>query len=189
MDEPFNELDPNLRREMRRFVKDMHEEYGFTAVLVTHDREEAFELSNKIAVMRNGEIVEIAEKNNLYKRPKTLATARFLGERNLFPYTLEDNGIRIGKSFLNIKGLYESGYVMIPERSIYLQKPQAKTEWILEMPSVVLRADNSRKGQELVLNTEMGHIFAFNYGYLDIAVNQSLTLFIDTKAMHFLMEE
>lgn len=188
MDEPFNELDPNLRREMRNFVKDMHEEYGFTAVLVTHDREEAFELSDRIAVMQNGKIVEISNKNKLYKKPETIYTARFLGERNLFEYETKQGGILIGKVIIGIEGEKEKGWIMIPERAVCLQKPESEIEMFLQAASVVLKVDDLRKGQELILDTEIGHIYALNYGLSDICIGQRLTIFIDKRALHFLME-
>ncbi len=186
MDEPFNELDPNLRREMRSFVKDMHEEYGFTAVLVTHDREEAFELSDRIAVMRSGEIVEVSAKNKLYKRPETVYTARFLGERNLFEYEAKQGGILVGKILIRIKGAEEKGWIMIPERAVCLQKPESAIEGFLQMPAAVLKTDDSRKGQELVLDTGIGHVCASHYGFSDICPGQILTVFIDKNALHFL---
>lgn len=186
MDEPLNELDPILRKEMRRFIKEMHEEYGFTAVLVTHDREEAFELSDRIAVMRNGKIVEVSEKNKLYRRPETIYTARFLGERNLFEYEAERDGIRVGKYHISIKGEEEKEWIMIPERAVCLQKPEFEIERFLQIPSVVLKTDDLRKGQELVLDTEIGHVYASHYGFSDICLGQILNVFIDKNALHFL---
>jgi ABC-type Fe3+/spermidine/putrescine transport system ATPase subunit len=186
MDEPLSELDPNLRREMRRFVKDMHEEYGFTAVLVTHDREEAFELSDRIAVMRNGEIVEESIKDKLYKRPKTIYTARFLGERNLFEYEAKQGGILVGEFLIQIKGEEEKGWVMIPERAVCFQKPESGIEGFLKIQAKVLKTDDLRTGQELVLDTGIGHIHASNYGFSDICPGQILTVFIDKNALHFL---
>lgn len=59
LDEPFSSLDENLREDMRRLVKDLHSEFGMTTVMVTHDRKEALEMADRVAVMSDGRIEQI----------------------------------------------------------------------------------------------------------------------------------
>lgn len=84
MDEPFSALDPNLRKEMRDLVLDLHREYGMTILFITHDRDEAFYLFQRMAVMKEGKIIETGSPRKLYESPGKIHTAHFLGIENIF---------------------------------------------------------------------------------------------------------
>jgi len=79
LDEPFSSLDASLRRSMRQEVKKIQEETGITAVLVTHDQEEALSMADVLAVMHRGRIVQMGKPVDLWKNPKDLFTAGFIG--------------------------------------------------------------------------------------------------------------
>jgi len=83
MDEPLSNLDARLRGEMRSEMKRLQSESGVTSLYVTHDQEEALFLSDRIAVMAGGRIVEIGTPEQLYFRPRHRFTAEFLGSMNL----------------------------------------------------------------------------------------------------------
>jgi putative spermidine/putrescine transport system ATP-binding protein len=80
MDEPLSALDKNLRELMQLELRSMHERLGLTTVLVTHDQREALTMSDRVAVLRNGEIAQIDTPATLYNTPKTAFIAGFLGE-------------------------------------------------------------------------------------------------------------
>ncbi len=82
MDEPFSALDPSLREEMRELLSQIQKEFQVTVLFVTHDREEAFYLSDRIAVMSDGEILQVGKAKELYERPQTTKVALFLGLKN-----------------------------------------------------------------------------------------------------------
>ncbi|MCL6505617.1 MAG: ABC transporter ATP-binding protein [Bryobacteraceae bacterium] len=82
LDEPLSALDPNLRKQMRAELKNLQRRVGTTFLLVTHDREEALSLSDRIAVMNQGRIEQIGAPEELYLRPKTRFVADFLGAVN-----------------------------------------------------------------------------------------------------------
>ena len=82
LDEPFSNLDINLRQEMREFVSTLQKELKVTTILVTHDKEEALMMSDKIAVMVNGQIKQFDTPNNLYEKPNSKEVANIFGERN-----------------------------------------------------------------------------------------------------------
>ncbi len=82
LDEPLSALDPNLRKQMRAELKNLQRRVGITFLLVTHDREEALSLSDRIAVMHQGRIQQIGAPEELYLRPKTRFVADFLGAVN-----------------------------------------------------------------------------------------------------------
>lgn len=92
LDEPFSSLDINLRSEMREFILKIQKDLGVTTVLVTHDKEEALMMSDKIAVMIDGYIAQFDTPKNLYENPHSKEVANSFGERNYIIGNI-DNGI------------------------------------------------------------------------------------------------
>jgi spermidine/putrescine transport system ATP-binding protein len=84
LDEPLAALDRKLRKEMQIELQDLQRELGITFVLVTHDQEEALSLSDRICVMRAGEIIQVGTPQELYDRPQTRYVADFVGTSNFF---------------------------------------------------------------------------------------------------------
>lgn len=92
LDEPFSALDPNLRREMGDFLLELQKKENLTVVLVTHDQEEALRLAHRIALMKDGEILQVDEGEKLYYSPVNEYVARFMGKGNSILGRVE-NGI------------------------------------------------------------------------------------------------
>jgi len=88
LDEPLSALDQKLRREMQSELKRLQRETGVTFVLVTHDQEEALAMSDRIAVMSAGRVLQIGGPAEIYDRPATRFVADFIGEANLLPGAL-----------------------------------------------------------------------------------------------------
>jgi putative spermidine/putrescine transport system ATP-binding protein len=88
LDEPFSQLDANLRGEMRELVRGVQRELGVTTVFVTHDQEEAVSLADRVALMLEGRIVQTGAPRTFYERPSSLAVARFFGGQNFLPGTV-----------------------------------------------------------------------------------------------------
>jgi putative spermidine/putrescine transport system ATP-binding protein len=84
LDEPLGALDRNLRAALQLEIRRIHREVGSTFVFVTHDQEEAMNLSDRIALFNNGRIEQVGTPEALYQTPETLFTARFLGDSNVF---------------------------------------------------------------------------------------------------------
>lgn len=82
-DEPLSNLDVTLREETRGELRELVKRLGLTAVYVTHDQEEAFALCDRIAVMFQGQILQLGEPRKLYEQPARVSVARFLGRNNL----------------------------------------------------------------------------------------------------------
>lgn len=85
MDEPLSALDKNLREHMQIELKRLHGRLGMTTVYVTHDQQEALTMSNRIAVLRNGKIVQLDTPTNIYDRPNCRFVASFMGETRMLP--------------------------------------------------------------------------------------------------------
>lgn len=92
MDEPLSNLDAKLRASLRVEIKNLTRSLGITTLYVTHDQVEAMVMGDQIAVMNNGGIAEQGTPEQLYKRPKSEFVARFLGEMNFVPGTLNRSG-------------------------------------------------------------------------------------------------
>jgi putative spermidine/putrescine transport system ATP-binding protein len=84
MDEPLGALDKRLREQLQVEIKRLHRELGTTFVFVTHDQEEALAMSDRIAVLRDGRLVQVGTPVELYERPSSRYVAEFLGESNIF---------------------------------------------------------------------------------------------------------
>jgi sulfate/thiosulfate transport system ATP-binding protein len=84
LDEPFGALDAKVRRELRRWLRQLHDEVHITSVFVTHDQEEALELADVVAVMNEGRIEQIGSPDEVYNHPASSFVYNFLGNVNLF---------------------------------------------------------------------------------------------------------
>lgn len=86
-DEPLSNLDAKLRIKMRVEIRKLQQELGFTAIYVTHDQEECFAISDKVAIMNNGVIEQLGTPSEIYNNPKTEFVAHFVGFENFFNLT------------------------------------------------------------------------------------------------------
>jgi iron(III) transport system ATP-binding protein len=89
-DEPLSNLDAKLRVQMRGEIRTLQKQLGITTVYVTHDQEEAMAISDRIAVMNKGEIVQLGDAEELYRRPASIFVARFIGRTNLIGAVVAD---------------------------------------------------------------------------------------------------
>jgi spermidine/putrescine transport system ATP-binding protein len=90
LDEPLGALDLKLRKEMQLELKHLNRQLGITFIYVTHDQEEALTMSDRIALMRDGRIVQLGHPRELYDRPVSRYVADFIGETNLLPAAVAD---------------------------------------------------------------------------------------------------
>ncbi len=98
LDEPLANLDAKLRRDMRLEIRRLCKESGLTAIYVTHDRQEALSMADRIAVFRDGRICQLGTPTEVYRRPASAFVANFIGETNLIPARLVeslDGGARL----------------------------------------------------------------------------------------------
>ncbi len=94
LDEPLSALDANLRRQMQVELKSLQREVGISFVFVTHDQEEAMVMSDRIALLRLGELEQVASPREIYNRPATAYTAQFIGHTNLLSGEVKDGVAR-----------------------------------------------------------------------------------------------
>ncbi len=96
LDEPFGALDAKIRADLRRVLKRVQREFRISALFVTHDQEEGFELADRMGVMNYGRLLEVGPPEELYHRPATEFVATFLGTANLLVGSATEEGISVG---------------------------------------------------------------------------------------------
>ena len=99
LDEPFGALDAQVRKELRRWLRQLHEELQFTSVFVTHDQEEAMAISDRIAVMKDGVIQHVGTPRDIYQRPKNVFVATFIGRTNIVNAHVKDGIITFADGY------------------------------------------------------------------------------------------
>src|SRR5690554_6414712 len=98
LDEPFGALDAKVRKELRRWLRKLHEELHVTSIFVTHDQEEALEVADRVVLMNQGRVEQVGTPEEVYNRPATPFVYSFLGSVNLFNGRTEQNRILIGEN-------------------------------------------------------------------------------------------
>lgn len=122
LDEPFSGLDERLRTEMAQLVRELHEEWKITTILVTHDQREALRMSDYIALMQDGKVLQYDTPGQMFDRPSTRAVAEYFGKVNYVPGRV--TGGRFASSlFETATDLPDGAYdAMIRPSSVKLQK-------------------------------------------------------------------
>ncbi|WP_454457661.1 sulfate/molybdate ABC transporter ATP-binding protein [Thauera phenylacetica] len=100
LDEPFGALDAKVRKELRRWLRKLHDELHVTSIFVTHDQEEALEVADRVVLMNKGAVEQIGTPEEVYRRPATPFVYGFLGAVNLFHGRVDGEGLRVGDARL-----------------------------------------------------------------------------------------
>jgi len=129
LDEPFSNLDAMLRDTTRKEVRAILKKAGMSAILVTHDQEEALSFADRIAVMNNGHIEQIGTPEEVYYKPRTKFVAQFLGRTNIFEANVEDSDMiftQIGCLKLNCRAKGQITCSIRPEH-LTIEKANGQT--------------------------------------------------------------
>ena len=128
LDEPFGALDAQVRKDLRGWLRRIHDETGLTSIFVTHDQEEALEIADRIVVMRGGVIEQIGTPAEVQSAPATAFVSSFIGETNRLPVTRRDGVAIIGDGLATIsdeaRGQGE-GEIHIRPHDVELAEPGA----------------------------------------------------------------
>jgi sulfate transport system ATP-binding protein len=93
LDEPFGALDAKVRRDLRRWLREIHDKTGHTTVFVTHDQEEALELADRVVVMSEGKIEQIGTPDEIYDKPNSPFVYSFIGESSTLPVEVKNGKV------------------------------------------------------------------------------------------------
>src|SRR5216683_1526759 len=108
MDEPLSNLDAKLRLEMRAEIRRIHRELGRATIYVTHDQDEALSLADRVVMLQDGHVQQIAEPEEIYARPANLDVARFMGYRNLLELDvtrIDGDSVVVGGPGIVLRGI------------------------------------------------------------------------------------
>jgi sulfate transport system ATP-binding protein len=182
LDEPFGALDATVRKSLRRELRRIHDATGLTTVFVTHDQEEALELADRVAVLNQGEIVQVGAPHEVHDAPASAFVAGFVGESNRLDGEVRDGRFHLaGVSFetaapagpatgyirlhqLVLAGDGEAGLEARLERVVF-NGPMARLECVgpggrpLEAGASRERATGLKPGQAVRLALRGGHVF------------------------------
>lgn len=165
LDEPFGALDPQVRRELRRCLIDLHSQTKVTTVLVTHDQEDAFELADQVAVLHEGCIQQVAPPDLLYDKPATPFVYNFIG----FANSLEGNA--------STEGIHLAGIVLPFENPSLLSGPVVV---FIRPEDISIDVSSDLKGEILALRRRGAHICARiallpNRNEIDVEISRDKT--------------
>jgi len=102
MDEPLSNLDAKLRVQMRTVIKKLQQKLGITTIYVTHDQEEALSISDRIAVMKDGQIMQVGTPEEIYAKPANQFVAGFIGTSNFLNVDVEKGKVKLEDHIINI---------------------------------------------------------------------------------------
>jgi sulfate transport system ATP-binding protein len=100
LDEPFGALDAKVRKELRRWLRRLHDELHITSIFVTHDQDEALELADRLVLMNRGKVEQVGSVREVYADPATPFVYEFLGAVNEFRGFVDGPHLRVGKSII-----------------------------------------------------------------------------------------
>ena len=96
LDEPFGALDAQVRKELRKWLREIHDKTGHTTVFVTHDQEEALELADRLVVMSQGKIEQVGTPDDVYDKPQNPFVFNFIGESSNLPVEIDNGELWVG---------------------------------------------------------------------------------------------
>ena len=102
LDEPFGALDAKVRKELRKWLRTLHQEIHVTSIFVTHDQEEALEVANRVVVMDKGHIEQVGSPGEVYDSPASAFVHGFIGESIMLPAEVRDGTVRLNGKALDI---------------------------------------------------------------------------------------
>src|SRR4051812_28791377 len=105
LDEPFGAVDAKIRQELREWLVKLHHDLNVTTLFVTHDQEEAMEVSNRIVIIAKGRLEQIGTPREVYEQPANEFVARFIGVMNVLDCTVRDGIGRVGEMQFNLPGV------------------------------------------------------------------------------------
>ena len=103
LDEPFGALDAKVRKELRRWLRTLHDELHITSIFVTHDQEEALEVADQIIVMNKGNVEQIGSPREVYEKPATPFVFDFLGQANRFEGQNNNGVVQLGEDRIQLE--------------------------------------------------------------------------------------
>jgi sulfate transport system ATP-binding protein len=151
LDEPFGALDANVRRDLRRWLREIHETLGITTLFVTHDQEEALDLADRVVILKDGKIVQQGTPEEVCRDPQSAFVVNFLGDANRLTASVAGGAASVGGVSLAAPGVPDG------EAAIYTRP--ADLGWTTSgsgIPATVLRVIDRPESRRLLAKTQDG---------------------------------
>ncbi|MCC6205943.1 MAG: sulfate/molybdate ABC transporter ATP-binding protein [Hyphomicrobiales bacterium] len=151
LDEPFGALDANVRRDLRRWLREIHDELGITTLFVTHDQEEALDLADRVVILNEGRIVQQGTPQEVCRAPNSAFVTRFLGDANRLEGRVSGGRAHIGGIELPASGVADGA------AEIFVRP--ADLGWSVSgggMPAVITRVIDRPDGRRLLARLDDG---------------------------------
>lgn len=157
LDEPFGALDANVRRDLRRWLREIHSELGITTLFVTHDQEEALDLADRVVILKDGQIVQQGTPQEVCRDPKSAFVMKFLGDANVIEAQVRD-----GRAYAD--GLsVDAGGVTDGRGELYARP--SDIDWSEQGPGIaaeITRVLDRADGRRVLATTGAGEALEFD---------------------------
>ncbi|MDU0077432.1 MULTISPECIES: sulfate/molybdate ABC transporter ATP-binding protein [Bacillus] len=176
LDEPFGALDAKVRKELRQWLRRLHDEFGMTSIFVTHDQEEALDVADRIVIMNEGAIEQIGTSQEVYDHPANPFVYDFLGSVNVFEGRVEEGKLITGNAAIPVghadqdKGIayVRPHHFTVEKKPSGLHSFEARAAHIRAIgPSVRLEAVRTDTGQHLEIELSKEQYDALGAGVGD----------------------
>lgn len=179
LDEPFGALDSKVREELRQWLRRLHDEMHVTSLFVTHDQEEALEVSDKVVIVNKGRVEQIGTPQEVYENPKTPFVTSFIGPVNVLP------GHLFGK-----KGDTTSTYVRPHEMHLTYDVPKGEKKRVL--PALIQRVN--RVGSHVKIDLQLAdgspiHVHLSRERFDELSLVEGEQVFVSPKEMKVFTED
>ncbi|MFK0205134.1 sulfate/molybdate ABC transporter ATP-binding protein [Agrobacterium sp. NPDC090283] len=158
LDEPFGALDANVRRDLRRWLREIHDSLGITTIFVTHDQEEALDLADRVVILNQGEIVQQGTPKDVCRQPNSAFVMRFLGDANRVSGVARGGKVYVGDNELPFSYAQGDGAV-----DIYARPGDLEWEDLHEgIPASVARVLDRAGERRVIASTDGGDLLEFD---------------------------
>lgn len=165
LDEPFGALDANVRRELRRWLREIHDELGITTLFVTHDQEEALDLADRVVILDQGVIVQQGTPEAVCRRPASAFVTRFLGDTNRLRAEVRGGKARLAGIELEAPD--------VPDGAAEIYARPSDLEWVADgdgLEAEIVRVLDRPDSRRLVIRLSGGESIE-----LDVAPDQAVS--------------
>lgn len=193
LDEPFGALDAKVRKELRRWLRNLHDELRVTSIFVTHDQEEALEVADQVVVMNKGKVEQVGAPDDVYNHPATPFVYSFLGNVNLFHGRVHEGVLNVGGANLKAADHLQTrdsngvGFVRPHDFDIDRYSPGAegivvrlnRAQAIGPLAQLELERDDNAELVEAVISSERFAKLRLKRGEMLVLTPRSLHVFVD----------
>jgi iron(III) transport system ATP-binding protein len=183
LDEPLSNLDAKLREELRFEIKSLVRRMGITSVYVTHDQAEAMVISDRVAVMESGNVVQIAPPEEIYEKPANRFVADFIGTMNFMSGEVVEMGTRSNEVYVRTEFSQKMLCMMLDSKAV---KPGDKVYASIRPEDVQIFTEPSDSGQNLFKGTIVNKAYLGNFLYFFVRVENTM---IRVQVPHYLPQE